>query len=98
MRILCLNAGSSAVKWSSLQLPAETLLTGGEVGLDGEAELSALLKEAQGVDAVAHRLVHGGPQFRAAVRIEGEVRAALEKLSVIDPLHTPRALAGGRRR
>ncbi len=46
------------------------------------------------IDAVGHRVVHGGDQFVTAVRIDGAVIAALESLSDIAPLHNPVALSG----
>jgi acetate kinase len=45
------------------------------------------------IDAVAHRVVHGGARFRAPVRITREVRAALEELTALAPLHNPPSLA-----
>jgi acetate kinase len=45
------------------------------------------------VDAVGHRIVHGGTQFREAVRIDAEVRARLEALTDLAPLHQPKSLA-----
>lgn len=49
---------------------------------------------ARAVDAVGHRVVHGGAAFRRSVRVTAEVRRALGELVEIDPLHTPAALAG----
>jgi len=46
------------------------------------------------IDAVGHRVVHGGDQFVTAVRIDDAVIAALESLSDIAPLHNPVALSG----
>ena len=46
------------------------------------------------IDAVGHRVVHGGDQFVTAVRIDEAVIAALESLSDIAPLHNPVALSG----
>jgi acetate kinase len=46
------------------------------------------------IDAVGHRVVHGGDQFVTAVRVDGAVIAALESLSDIAPLHNPVALSG----
>lgn len=46
------------------------------------------------VDAVGHRVVHGGAVFSSAVRIDDNVRARLQTLTELAPLHQPRALAG----
>ena len=46
------------------------------------------------LDAVGHRVVHGGQTFTAAVRIDDRVIAALEALCEVAPLHNPGALSG----
>jgi acetate kinase len=47
-----------------------------------------------GLDAVGHRVVHGGAAYAAPVRITAEVMAALRALVPIDPTHMPAAIAG----
>ncbi|GMA94635.1 acetate kinase [Pseudolysinimonas kribbensis] len=46
------------------------------------------------IDAVGHRVVHGGDRFRAATIIDDAVEQAIEELSPLAPLHNPAALAG----
>ncbi|MGH7832912.1 MAG: acetate/propionate family kinase [Candidatus Binatia bacterium] len=46
------------------------------------------------IDAVGHRVVHGGEQFTAPVLIDDEVIAALEALNELAPLHNPVSLKG----
>ena len=46
------------------------------------------------IDAVGHRVVHGGDRFTTAVSIDGDVVATLEALSAIAPLHNPGAISG----
>ena len=43
--------------------------------------------------AVGHRVVHGGPDFAAPVRIDAEVLANLERYASLAPLHQPNNLA-----
>ena len=43
--------------------------------------------------AVTHRIVHGGPFFQRAVRIDADVIAKLETLTPLAPLHQPVGLA-----
>lgn len=43
---------------------------------------------------VGHRVVHGGTRFVAPQRIDADVRAALEALVPLVPLHAPANLAG----
>ena len=46
------------------------------------------------VDAVGHRVVHGGPEFRAPTRVDGAVVAAIRGLENLAPLHNASSLAG----
>lgn len=46
------------------------------------------------VDAVGHRVVHGGELFREAVVVTPEIKEALRELSDLAPLHNPHNLAG----
>lgn len=46
------------------------------------------------IDAVGHRVVHGGERFRQAVRIDARVIEEIERLSELAPLHNPACLAG----
>jgi acetate kinase len=45
------------------------------------------------VAAVGHRVVHGGINFSAPVRVDEKVMAALQKLCPLAPLHQPHNLA-----
>jgi len=46
-----------------------------------------------GLDAVGHRVVHGGPHFVAPTCLGGDVIAALTQLPELAPLHNEPALA-----
>lgn len=46
------------------------------------------------IDAVGHRVVHGGNRYTAAVRITPEVKGAIDELSELAPLHNPASLEG----
>ena len=46
------------------------------------------------IDAVGHRVVHGGEQFREPVVIDDDVMAAIERLAELAPLHHPGSIAG----
>jgi acetate kinase len=60
--------------------------------LDGEA--STTDGQPSGVDAVGHRVVHGGTQYAGSVRIDEQVEADLRSLVDLAPLHQPRSIAG----
>ncbi len=66
-----------------------------------QAVLDALVDPANGViasmkeiDAVGHRVVHGGETFAHSVRIDGEVMAAMEACVPLAPLHNPANILG----
>ncbi len=50
--------------------------------------------DGRSLRAAGHRVVHGGADYAAPVRIDAEVLARLERLVPIDPLHQPHGLAG----
>ena len=55
---------------------------------------SAPLRGIDDIDAVAHRVVHGGSRYTAAVRITPEVQSTLTELCELAPLHNPASLEG----
>lgn len=46
------------------------------------------------IEAVGHRVVHGGDQFVHPVQVDPTVLAEIERLSELAPLHNPASLAG----
>ena len=46
------------------------------------------------IEAVGHRVVHGGPYFSKSILIDDEVLAKLELCRDFAPLHTPAAITG----
>lgn len=104
MALLILNAGSSSLKFTlmdpvslrvsaqdTIELDADTHTTSPADAL--QRVLGEVRSTAISIDTVAHRVVHGGARFTAPVRITTEVRAALEELDEIAPLHNPPSLA-----
>jgi len=96
MDVLVVNAGSSSLKLSLLG-PADEIRAAAEVA-DWEtatvpAELTSFLNGLPQVDAIGHRVVHGGPTLHAAAVIDTAVRSAIEAATDLAPLHQPRALA-----
>jgi len=49
---------------------------------------------AGSIDAVAHRIGHGGLRYRQAVEIDSDVKAEIARLIPLVPLHHPAMLAG----
>lgn len=62
-----------------------SLLTDPEIGV---------IKDLKEVDAVGHRMVHGGEKFAQSVIITPEVIKAFEEVSDLAPLHNPANLKG----
>jgi acetate kinase len=96
VNILVLNAGSSSLKFNLFDGESERVLAGGEV------ERVATMRDALGsvfqkigdaqVDAVGHRVVHGGDLFHESVIVDAKVESQIEELSVLAPLHNPHNL------
>jgi acetate kinase len=53
-----------------------------------------VLKSLRQVQAIGHRVVHGGEQFKSAVEITEDVKAGIKKCSDLAPLHNPANLDG----
>ena len=97
------NAGSSSLKLRVLDgtgaagdkvtgradLPA----VGGGDGDTDAKEIAAAIESFGRVDAVGHRIVHGGTRYAAPVLVTKEVRRRLESLTDLAPLHQPKSLA-----
>jgi acetate kinase len=80
--VLVVNAGSTSLK---LHLVEDDETT---------RKVDSFALDCKRVDAVAHRVVHGGARFRDPVKIDAAVRAEIEELESIAPLHNAPALAG----
>ena len=53
-----------------------------------------VIKSMDEIDAVGHRVVHGGEEFACSTLITDEVMKALEKCSAMAPLHNPPNIIG----
>ena len=102
------NAGSSSLKLRVLDGTgaAGDKVTGradlpavgggdGDTGANntGAKEIAATIESFGRVDAVGHRIVHGGTRYAAPVLVTREVRRRLESLTDLAPLHQPKSLA-----
>jgi acetate kinase len=95
--VLVVNAGSSSLKLRVLSSADEVSASADLSPWDGSPDdpgLRRFLGEQAGIDAVGHRVVHGGHRFTAATPIDDEVVAGIGALTDLAPLHQPRALAG----
>ncbi len=85
--------GKTAVKEADVAMPTHNEAI--------KAVLDALVDPANGVigsmkeiDAVGHRVVHGGEKFARSVLITDEVMAAIEECNPLAPLHNPANIIG----
>ena len=86
-------SGKEAIKAASVSMPTHSEAI--------QAVLNALVDEKNGVigsmkeiDAVGHRVVHGGEKFACSVKIDDAVMAALEECTPFAPLHNPANITG----
>jgi acetate kinase len=95
VRVLVVNAGSSSLKLSVLD--GERLCSVQELPAPGSeidpAQIAAAARELGPVDAVGHRIVHGGDRYTEPVRITDEVLVRLHELCDLAPLHQAKSLA-----
>jgi acetate kinase len=96
MRILALNAGSSSLKTSVIEQPGDRTVARDELERPADAgwtdALRSVLSGSGQVDAVAHRVVHGGARFTAPLLLSDERVADLDALRDLAPLHNRPAL------
>ena len=57
-------------------------------------EVDGVIKSTDEIDAVGHRVLHGGMEFFDSCIINDEVIAAIEKCIPLGPLHNPANLMG----
>jgi acetate kinase len=87
-RVLVVNAGSTSLKLSVVDAQ------------DASQPVASLEAVPDDVEAVGHRVVHGGARFREPVVVDDEITEAIGELSSLAPLHNApalRAIADARR-
>lgn len=98
MRILVVNAGSSSLKLRLLGNGDEVLashdLPPPEVTWEASSMLRAAIAELGAVDAVGHRVVHGGTELVAPTTIDPGVLDRIRALTELAPLHQAKSIAG----
>jgi acetate kinase len=95
-RVLVVNAGSSSLKLRVLD-PADTVTARADLpaprGAADDSAIKSAIESLGPVDAVGHRVVHGGTLYTAPVLVDDGVRQRLESLTDLAPLHQPKSLA-----
>lgn len=102
MNVLVINCGSSSLKYQVVDSVLGEPLAEGNVervnerGGGHEEALGEILTtiDAGTVEAVGHRVVHGGTEFVDSVIINDEIIEAIRRCNRYAPLHNPANLAG----
>ena len=105
MQVLVINSGSSSLKYQLIDMlsgrrllagKAEKLVTDAVAGKTHQQAIDELLEQLTDlrIDAVGHRVVHGGERFIEAALIDDEVIAEIDARAVDAPLHNPYNLLG----
>ena len=100
MRVLVLNVGSSSLKASVVEDGATVARAEVSFGADATtsleqpgairdvlASLGGVGVGGQTIEAVGHRVVHGGPTFSQPTLLDERAMAALDELKELAPLH-----------
>ena len=94
--MLVVNAGSSSLKLSVLDEEDRLIISENVASTAGrldEERLLDVVRRGDPIDAVGHRVVHGGTEFVESVAVDAAVVRRLHALSDLAPLHQPKSLA-----
>jgi len=103
MKIAVINAGSSSLKFKLFDMQTQEVLKSiniEHIGEEGAAfsnhheALESIDIDFLSLDAIGHRVVHGGEKFRESVLIDDRIIKIIDKLSSLAPLHNPANLEG----
>lgn len=109
MRVLVINSGSSSLKYQVRDTDTNEVAANGLIDRIGEGaggpadhgeamnQVAAALESElaqKPLDAVGHRVVHGGERFSEPVLINNEITRAIERLNPLAPLHNPANVLG----
>ncbi len=85
--------GKQAIKAADVAMPthSEAIKAVLDALVDADNGVVASMSE---IDAVGHRVVHGGEKFAQSVLITDEVMAAIEECNPLAPLHNPANIIG----
>jgi acetate kinase len=102
MRVVCLNSGSSSLKFAVYDFAqGEICLAADELSVTGDDIVGAVdriwstldSRQCLPVSAVGHRVVFGGVNHDGPVRVDAALLAELRSLNHFAPLHLPVELA-----
>ncbi|MCH2218927.1 MAG: acetate/propionate family kinase, partial [Dechloromonas sp.] len=101
MHILSLNAGSATLKFGVFDPASATPLMEATIehpAVDAAAfdEIERRLRDAgmPAIDAVGHRVAHGGPRLSEAALVDADTEREIDQAAPLARQHNPVALAG----
>ncbi len=103
MRVAVINSGSSSLKYKLFDMDTRSVLAsefrehigeGGAKYATHKEALESINIDFSTIDAVGHRVVHGGEVFSDSVIIDTTVEQEIERLISLAPLHNPANLEG----
>jgi acetate kinase len=89
-----LSAGGRPATTTTAQIRNHAAAIEHIIGWLTSAESGVPISAVGDIEAVGHRVVHGGERFTQSVRIDDEVWRGLEELIDLAPLHNPHNLRG----
>ncbi len=103
-KVLVVNSGSSSLKYQLFDMKTETRLAKGlveRIGAGGPKNHTEALRQVvldlgspKDIDAIGHRILHGGEVFRDSALMTKANMAKARKLVKFGPLHMPANLGG----
>lgn len=103
-KVLVVNSGSSSLKYQLFDMKTETRLAKGlveRIGAGGPKNHAEALQQVvedlghpKDIDAIGHRVLHGGEIFKDSVVANKTNLAKMKKLVKFGPLHMPANLGG----
>ena len=100
-RVLSINVGSSSVKFGVYDVGLKQTCLESQLDHPGSVtdalkDIQTVMKQAgvEHVDAVGHRVAHGGEEYVEPTLVNAGVEAAIERYTVLAPQHNPGSLAG----
>ena len=103
MKVAVINSGSSSLKFKLFDMDTKEVLQSelieniaedGAKFKDHHEALESIDVDFNSIDAIGHRVVHGGEAFQQATLIDSDVIATIKKLIPLAPLHNPANLDG----
>ena len=103
MKIAVINSGSSSLKFKLFDMDTKELIYSKLVENIGEQNskvkthheaLESLNIDFSFLDAIGHRVVHGGDEFHMPTIVDNEVLKKIKALIPLAPLHNPANIEG----